>query len=50
MNDENNKTRPARLAQDSEQTPLLKSMIVCSFIMLSMLTWTTSPLQKLIER
>lgn len=49
MNDENKETRPIRRVQDSELSPLMKSMIISSFVMLSMLTWGMSPLQKIIE-
>lgn len=50
MTDENNETRPTRrVPPDNEQSSLIKSMTISSFVMLSMLTWATSPLQKLVE-
>ncbi len=38
------------ISSQQEQNPIWKVMIVISFIMLSMLTWAMSPLQKLVEK
>lgn len=38
------------MKEDSGLNGTLKFMVVCSFIMLSMLTWASSPLQKLVEK
>lgn len=39
-----------RQPMNVEQSPIWKILIVSSFIMLSMLTWMASPLQKLVEK